>query len=89
MLVKNISENVIRLESGDIGVGEKGEATFAEFQFLASHKRVEIAGADAVEPTLLSMDDLKKRADDLGISYPYNIGYTKLEAKIKEAGKND
>ena len=32
-----------------------------------------------------SLDDLKKEADELGITYARNIGYAKLAQKIKDA----
>ena len=59
----------------------KEKELLAEIEKLKA-ENAELKGEEKEEEKPLSIDDLKKIADELGVSYPKNIGIKKLQEKI-------
>lgn len=61
---------------------EQLKAKLAELEAKQEEDKKEAVKPEEKEP---SLDDLKKEADELGITYARNIGYAKLAQKIADA----
>lgn len=89
--IKDITDEKIAkqwLSTGKVvEFSDPAEAKAKEKELLAEIEKLkaenaELKGEEKEEEKPLSIDDLKKIADELGISYPKNIGIKKLQEKI-------
>lgn len=89
--IKDITDEKIAkqwLRTGKVvEFSDPAEAKAKEKELLAEIEKLkaenaELKGNEKEEEKPLSLDELKKIADELGVSYPKNIGIKKLQEKI-------
>lgn len=89
--IKDITDEKIAkqwLSTGKVvEFSDPAEAKAKEKELLAEIEKLKaenaaLKGEEKEEEKPLSLDELKKIADELGVSYPKNIGIKKLQEKI-------